>query len=297
MKIIVSALLTLTLVSCSTTKKESSKTPQPLWVTSAELDRPESSYYHSKTQQIFVSNVAGSPTEKDGNGWISIYDLNGNLVKAKWVSGLNAPKGLRAHGNHLWTTDIDTIIKIDLNTGRILKKIAVKGAKFLNDVAIDASGNVYVSDMLDNKIYKVSSDRATVFKKGVETSAPNGLYVMNYDLLVAAWGLPTDGFKTKVPGKLYKISLTTKVITEITTAPLGNLDGLELDNLGHFIVSDWMAGKVFYVTADGKSTEILSGIAGSADIGYVPEKNMLIVPSMQESKLYAFDLSLLTGYD
>ena len=47
------------------------------------FEQPESTYYDPTTQQIFISNVAGGPMDKDGNGWISLLKPNGQLIK-KW---------------------------------------------------------------------------------------------------------------------------------------------------------------------------------------------------------------------
>ena len=36
------------------------------------------------------------------------------MVSAKWVTGLNAPKGIRSLGGTLWVTDIDEVVSIDI---------------------------------------------------------------------------------------------------------------------------------------------------------------------------------------
>src|SRR4051794_13239524 len=78
-----------------------------LWTATQGIDAPESAYFEPVTGYIFVSNVAGKPDEKDGKGWISKLDADGTVLAEKWVSGFNAPKGLRAAGGILWVGDID----------------------------------------------------------------------------------------------------------------------------------------------------------------------------------------------
>ena len=107
--------------------------------------------------------------------------------------------------------------------------------------------------------------------------------------MVAAWGLTTD-WSTKTPGRLYALDLNTKALTPITAA-LGNLDGLEQDQDGRWIVSDWAAGKVLRVSPQGKIETILSGFKGPADLGYDARRNILYLPRMQENRVSAFDLS------
>ena len=57
------------------------------------------------------------PLEEDENGYISKLDSNGNYVEKKWVTGLDAPKGLAIVKDHLFVADINKIWKI--STDRI----------------------------------------------------------------------------------------------------------------------------------------------------------------------------------
>ena len=111
------------------------------------LHNPESAVYDPVLNHLYVSNVDGSPNDKDRNGFISIVSLDGKIINKKWVTGLNAPKGLTLHGRTLYTTDIDELVSINIDNGQITNRFKVDDAKFLNDVAADKNGNVYVSDM------------------------------------------------------------------------------------------------------------------------------------------------------
>src|SRR5204863_249646 len=75
-------------------------------------------------------------------------------------------------------------------------------------------------------------------------------------LTVAGWGKPEADFTTKVPGRLFSLDLKTKKKTLITPEPFGNIDGIESDGQGGYVVSDYMAGKIMRVGADGKSTVV-----------------------------------------
>lgn len=254
------------------------------WHLTSQFDTPESAYYHADTDVIYVSNVAGSPTEKDGKGFIQKLKKDGSMLDASWVTNLNAPKGMRIHKETLWVSDIDHIIAINVKDGSILHKISVPGSAFLNDIAIDNNGVVYVSDMMANKIYKIQDNKPSVFTEGAEVEYPNGLLLQGDDLVVAAWG--SRGRK----GSLYSVNVKTKKKKSITK-PLGNLDGLEVDTKGNYLVSDWVAGKVFCISKDGNVKLLLHGFKGSADIGFIPQQQMLIVPRMKENAVTAYDLS------
>jgi hypothetical protein len=66
----------------------------------------------------------GQILEKDGNGYISRLTPDGKMASAKWVTGLNAPKGLRSAGSTLWVSDIDEIVAIDIGSGKITQRVA-----------------------------------------------------------------------------------------------------------------------------------------------------------------------------
>ncbi|PIR22498.1 MAG: hypothetical protein COV44_07635 [Deltaproteobacteria bacterium CG11_big_fil_rev_8_21_14_0_20_45_16] len=263
---------------------------QNIWKIETGLSSPESCYYDEGSQHLFVSNIVGQPMDKDAQGYISIYSADGKLKKLKWVDGLDAPKGMRASGNTLWVSNINELISIDIKTAKIISRIQIPDSKFLNDIAIDKNSNVYVSDTTGGKIYKITNGKISVLIEGEKADGPNGLLILEDDLIVAAWGRPEADWSTKTPGHLYKINLRTKSKSNITSA-LGNLDGLEMDSRGNFIVSDWVAGKVFWVSPAGKSELILKGIKNSADIGYIPSTNILVVPSMGDSKVFAYKLN------
>jgi hypothetical protein len=282
-----------TINSCSTTQSPSannSAAPTEIWSGCDNCAQPESSYFDPVSKFLFISNVVGDPTKKDQKGSLQKLASNGKMLNANWISGLNAPKGMRSAANKLFVTDIDQIVVINIDSGKIEKKISVKGAKFLNDLAL-INGVIYVSDTLGSKIYSWDQKSSPkIFLDGAKIEAPNGLLVDGNSLIVAAWGMPEADWSTKIPGHLLKINLKTKAITKITPQPLGNLDGLEKRANGNYLVSDWMAGKVFEVTPTGLATEILNGFKGAADLGWDEETSTLAVPRMNENLISAFRL-------
>ncbi len=293
------AIASLAIASLATASVDVNRPPKNYmynWSGCDACAQPESTYYDPESKMLFISNINGAPVQKDGKGSIQMLQSNGKMVHSKWVTGLNAPKGLRAHKGVLWVADIDQILSIDIKTSKITRRLKVPGAKFLNDVAIDSIGTVYVSDMLDDKIYQVVNSTVGTFAEGPQLEAPNGLLVQDQKLIVASWGKPEANFTTKIPGRLMKIDLKTKAIEYITQRPLGNLDGLEIDGKGNYLVSDWMAGKVFSVTPSGKVQELFKGMKGAADIGFILETQTIIIPRMNENKITAFDMSKYPGY-
>lgn len=272
------------------------------WSVTSGLDKPESAYYDAGSKAIYVSNISGEGDKKDGKGYISKVGLDGKMIAVEWAKGLDAPKGMRAAGGLLWVTDITRVLSFDLKTGKPQDTLEIAAAKFLNDIATDNEGNLYVSDMRANKIYRIAKGKATVWAEGEELETPNGLLVHDDKLIVAGWGNTPDPKPAdfKPAGRLFALDLsrteTTVKASEkelLTQQPLGNLDGVENDGSGGYYVSDWSAGKVYRVSPDGVAQVILGGYSkGTADIGLMPDR-LLILPRMIENILTAFDLDKL----
>jgi sugar lactone lactonase YvrE len=264
------------------------RTATKLWETGG-FKNPESAFFDAEAGAVYVSNVNGEGTAKDGNGFISKVSPDGKVVAMDWVTGLDAPKGLAKVGGKLYVSDIDRLAEIDIASGTVVKRYDAKDAKFLNDVAADAAGNVYVSDMATNTIWRLSGETFEVFLADAKLEGPNGLLVEGDTLLVGAWGVMTDGFATKVPGHLKAVSIKDKTITSRGDgAPTGNLDGLEPFGDGTYLVTDWMAGNVLSMTADGKALELTNLGQGTADLGFDPKTQTAFIPQMKTGVLYGF---------
>ena len=183
------------------------------------------------------------------------------------------------------------MVGIDIAGARVTSKLKIDGAQFLNDVAVGDDGTVYVSDMMTSRIYAVKDGKATVFAEGDGIEYPNGLLVDGERLIVGAWGKPEPDFSTKVPGHLFALDLKTKAKTLITPMPFGNIDGVESDGKGGYVVTDFPKGLVMHVTSDGQSHMLRQHMAGTADLAFVPVSNIAIIPHMMENKIAAYDMT------
>jgi hypothetical protein len=98
-----------------------------------------------------------------------------------------------------------------------------------------------------------------------------------------------DDFTTEAPGRLLAIDLSSKAISPVGTgAPVGNLDGLEPDGSGGWIVTDWMAGALLHIDADGNATQLLDLNQGSANLLYIPDEKLAIIPMMLDGRVVAY---------
>lgn len=263
-------------------------TLEHLWETDG-LNNPESVVYDGKSRTIYVSNVNGQASEKDGNGYISRLSPDGKVLDKEWIKGLNAPKGLALSGGKLYTADIDTLVEINIAKAAITNRYQVADAKFFNDVAAAPNGDIYVSDMSMNRIHLLHDGKFSIWLETPDLLNPNGVLVQGKNLIVGAWGVMTDGSNTKIPGHLLKISLQDKSIQNIGDGlPVGNLDGVEPYKDNGYLVTDWMAGKLMHITTSGEVTGLLKLEQGTADLAFIPEMDLVLLPMMNSNKLIAY---------
>ena len=89
-----------------------------LWETPEELITNESVLFDENSGMIYVANIEGNPTEKDGKGSISIISKSGEILVQEWVSGIDAPKGMGISNGKLYVTNIDELVEIDIETAK-----------------------------------------------------------------------------------------------------------------------------------------------------------------------------------
>ena len=249
-----------------------------------ELSGAESVVFDQSKGVYFVSLQAG---DKAGDG--SIVALNSDYQFITTVaSGLENPKGIAIKGDHLFVGDMQHLVEVDTRTGAVTKH-KVKKAEFLNDVAIDQHGDIYVSDMFTSFIYKYADNKVTEWINSPELENPNGLLFVGDQLFIAGWGYFNDANPIEAPfGRVLKVDVKSKSISMVTKQPLGNLDGVQLDGKGNLIVSDWKQGAVFSVTMGGEVTPILDLPRGSGDIYYSQATKNLLVPMALEGEVLEY---------
>jgi len=292
MKTYTKLFVTLTTLVFSSFAFASDLLLMPAWQSDIVFEQPESVVLNADKQSFFVSNVNGYPDKVDGNGYISQMSLTGEVIEQHWLDGLDAPKGMAVVGNNLYVADIKQLVVIDIAKKEISQRYLAPYAKFLNDVAVDSDGNVYVSDMMTNTIHRLVKGSFTVWLRNEQLEAPNGLLVEDKQLIVASWGHMIDGFVTAVPGHLKTIDIKTKKITSLgDQTPVGNLDGIEADGQGNYYVTDWMNGRLIHIQASGISKTLLKLAQGAADHTVMLDQGLVIIPMMLGGNVVAYKIS------
>lgn len=238
--------------------------------------------------RVYVSEINGFGT--DGDGQIRVIQQGQSSVLVK---GLNDPKGLAFFDHYLYIADKTQVLRVDLQQQPAKAEIFVaasafpKVPQFLNDLAFDAKGNLYLSDSGDilgtgkgGAIYKISPQRQLqlLIDGAMDTRvlAPNGL-------LPDATGeqLYWVDFTS---GILYLLNTSNKRMVEVANG-FGGGDGIVKTSDGSVYVSDWKNGRVFHVSQSGKVSLIKQGYQSAADIALGVDGRSLLVPDMKAGLL------------
>lgn len=251
---------------------------EQIWL-APDLPTPESVLYvaDKKSPYLFVSLIDGEGDGADGKGGIATLTTDGEVIEKEWLTGLNAPKGMAIFQNRLYVADITELVVIDIKKQKLIKKIPIPGAVFLNDVTANSSGVVFVSDTRTHKVYRVERDEPSVHLENI-TSA-NGLKVYSSSLIVGAGT------------ELLLVGADKKPLTLAKGFALG-IDGIEMTSRGEFIVSCW-AGLVYYVYSDGRIELLLDSQTqkiNTADIGFDPNTRQVFVPNFLKNTVTAYQL-------
>jgi len=251
-------------------------TLEELWETDTLLTTNESVLYNPEDGLLYVSCIAGQPTNEDGVGFIAKVKANGHIAEQKWAEGLSAPKGMAILNGKLYVTDINRLVAISLEDPSQREAYPVEGAIFLNDVTV-LNDRVFFSDMQTGKIHQLENNTVSTLIENRD--GINGLTVVNGKL----YGLDGMGF--------HAFPLDGSNPQTINRSFTGG-DGLEHVEDSTFIASRWqgeiwlLRGSESYKMLDSKADEVQT-----ADLGYFPKKRLVLVPRFFSNKVTAMRLN------
>ena len=264
------------------------------------LQGPESARYDRDLDVWFVSNINGTPLQKDNNGYISRLRPDGAPYSVKFIEGgkkgvtLNAPKGLAISGDTLWVADIDVARAFNKRTGALIANVSTKGqARFLNGAAIGPDGAVYMTDtgvLFGSKgevshpgpdqVFRVTRSGATAALTSAKLEGPNGI---TWDpqrkrfVIVSFLG---KGIYAWTPGK--------DNVEAIGSGP-GQQDGVVFLPDGRLLVTSWTDSSLF-VLDNGGIRKVVSKVPSPADIDVNPRDSRVAVPLLMENRVEFWEL-------
>lgn len=248
---------------------------------------------------VFVSNlgVKLEPLEKDGDGFISRLDRQGNVKALRWVDKLNGPKGLLAMEGVLYVVDIDRLLGYRISDGKTVfdLDLSATGGKFFNALARFDNRHLLVSATDLGKVFIIDLGKGAFSEMAFDTppKGPNGLKKAGNRLVVVEWG--TDN-QANGAVKIYRLEgLSAKLDKEFKPEPAGYFDGVVDLGAQRWLVSNWVkfepAGLLQLVdTRTGRISVVnKTPIAGPADM-FLDDQGKLWVPGMMEGKVYRMTL-------
>ncbi len=249
---------------------------EKIWETDTIVAVPESVLPYLKSNTLYISLINGGGWDTDDKGGVGKLSMDGKDYDSSWITGLSAPKGMGIYGNKLYVANISEVVVIDIDKGKIEKKIPVDTANGLNDITVTNNGIIYVSDSRQGKIWKIENEIPTLFLDNV--NGVNGLKIIGDELFIGA-------------GKNFIKAGKNKEITKIADLPQ-SIDGIEPIGNGDFILTSW-SGYIFYITAGGNVEIMLDSHdvpMNTADIGYDAAKRIVYVPTFNAKKVIAYSL-------
>ena len=263
------------------------------------LMTPESVLYDATDDVYYVSNINGAPLAVDNNGFISQLSPDGTVKNLKFIEGgknkvtLNAPKGLAFVADMIVVSDINTVRMFDKKTGAPKGEVKIPGSTFLNDVAVDSKGTVYVTDSglkagkegfeptgTDGVWSIDAKKKLTNVAKGKEMNRPNGIIVApDGKIWVNTFGAP----------ELYWLGPKGEK-KDVATLPKASLDGLVLLPGGDVLVSSWESQTVYRGKPTGPFTAIVTDVKSPADMGWDSKRSRVMIPLFQADEIQVWDV-------
>lgn len=247
---------------------------EQVWL-SEGFDRPEGVAVYNDT--LLISNISGEGTAKDGEGWISRVSMSGEILEAKWVEGLNAPKGMAVRGNILFVADIDAYHTINANTGALLNTYEIEGAGFMNDVTV-WNTDVFASDSSSASLYQLDENGYKLWLEDPQLDGINGVLGQGDNLIIATM---TEGLLLSAGGG--------RGLAQIATG-MTSADGVATLPDGEYMVSSW-PGQIWHVASDGDVTKLLDTEAdGISQNDLTGVGDLIVVPNLTSGTVTAWRL-------
>ena len=254
-----------------------------VWSTDKVFNTSESVLYDPKREVLYITNFdqfnMGNPGAYQ---FISKLSLDGETLDFKWTDSLDNPLGMTWHDDKIYVAERGRVAIINPEKGKVVDRRPVEGSIFMNDIAVDESGTIYISDTRRNTIWKSEGEAFIPWLEGGAINGPNVMYIQDGQLLI---GNSNSGWLTA-------INLQTKEIQKIARFPEGFIDGIRPDGEGNLLVSLWR-GLIYRVSPDGETKLIFNTVNKGyycADFEYIPEKGLLIVPTFFENSVMAYQL-------
>jgi hypothetical protein len=281
---------------------------QTLTKTIPGFQSPESVAEEKGGRYLYVSNVGPKlePTTEDGDGFISRLTRTGEVDKLKFITGLNAPKGMAIVGSTLYVTDINKVYGYSLPDGKRVKTFTLdKSIRFLNDLVAQGDAFLFTSATDNGIIYRIDLRTDKIEELKVDDLPPgvNGL-------CIAGEMLYLNTYMGTGEGRCGTVDLRAAKLKFIPLAEMvGDFDGIFTQDGRIVLASSWANPREgaallrweykpispVEIQAPGSPVTQLSlpkDMKSPADFLYISETGTLYLPDMMGNRLLVFSYDL-----
>ena len=252
---------------------------------------PEAVRYDPAQDIYFVGNWGSdrNPGKADNDGYISRMSPDGVIENLRFIAGgtggvtLHSPRGMYIVGDTLWVADFDAVRGFDRRTGATLATVDFSSLDrgFLNDVAADATGAIYVTDTGKNKLYRVRGGPTLVVSDSA-LGGPNGI---TWDASRSRFLiLPFGGGHT-----VHAWTPGTTTMVDALTDPSSKFDGIEVLSPDRVLASS-QADTSLHLFVNGIGHSIIKVGGPPADIAVDTKRNRVAVPIVALNRVEIYQL-------
>lgn len=246
----------------------------------SQYSGPESVTYDSVYNRYLVTNNNGKIMQRSSGGVITDF-----------VSSAGGTHGLAIYNGVVYACQGSTVRGFALSNAVQVFTASISGASFLNGIAIDNSGMIYLSDFTNKRIYKLNSSNGAYWQYITSTvSTPNGLVLdpPRNRLLICCWGGSAP---------VRSINLADSSMTVLITTPYSNCDGIKLDKYDNVYISTWGIQSVvrYDINFTLSPVVVVSGLSSPADIFITKSKDTLAVPNAGNSTVTFHNIGNISG--
>lgn len=254
------------------------------------LAGPEAVRYDQDLDVYFVSNFNGSSSEADSNGYIAKARPDGSIDSLKFMTGteeapLHSPRGMYITGDTLYVADLKGVHGFNKQTG---EQVAFNDFTdfepgFLNDVAVDTNGTIYVTDTGQARVYQIKGSNISIVADSL-ADPPNGITLdeNNNQLVIAPWN----------GGQIFRsFSPSDSTLQDfITVESGGNFDGIEPYN-GSFLVSSQNDSSLYLISNNQESKALIKTGPEPADIALDTKRDQVAIPYIELDRVDIWQLN------
>lgn len=264
-----------------------------VWQTEPIFQTPEAVLYDPQRDVLYVGNYRKTDPNASSE-FLSRVDTQGKVLAYQWVTGLDRPTGMAIYQDKLYVVERTHLVRINIGAGAIEARAPIENASFANDVAFDPCGVAYISDngqQAQTAVFCFQNGRIDPWVTSEQILRPNGL-------LIDGKGLIAFDNRRKALVRMNRQDQSIAEIANISSEARAIGDGLVKLAAQTYLVTAW-SGESWIVGPGGSVTPLLdtntlTPVVGQrvnhADVGYVLQKKLWIIPTFFDHRLLAYEL-------